>query len=95
MTAERVGLGFCLLEGALERGDVRPKLHDFVLGREPADVGTGRTTTEEPRDGEDANDRPRRPWDRTRQRALDRKWARRFLGQHASLCSVQIGRSSP
>ena len=95
LTAQRFGLRSRLLDGALKGSDVGPKLEDFVLRRKSGDVGAGRATTKEQRDGEDANHCPRRRWSGTRQRAFVRKWARRFLAQHASLCSVQIGRSSP
>ena len=92
---QRLGLRARLLDRTLKRVEFGAKPENFVLGGEAGDVGARRAAAREQRDGEDEGSRPRRRSSRRAQRAFVRKWARRFLAQHASLCSVQSGRSSP
>src|SRR5438309_549903 len=80
--------------GALLRDrHVRPELEEILLGGDAGDVLDRRAAAEQQGGEEKGAPSPRHGI--RGYRGLARKCARRFLAQHASLCSVHCGRSSP
>ena len=81
------------LDRLLEPGNVAPDSHELFLRGGPRDLGHARATAEQEGRGEEKRASPRRGV--SRYCALTKKWSRRFCAQHASLLSLQKGRSLP
>src|SRR5205085_1720964 len=70
-----------------------PELEKVLLGGDTGGI-LHRCTTAQQQAGEEKGSPPPRHGIPI-YRGLTRKWARRFLAQHDSVCSVHCGRSSP
>src|SRR5882762_11148054 len=88
-----LGLAERALGALLRDRHVRPELDEILLGGEAGGVLDRRAAAEQQGGEEKGAPSPRHGI--RGYRGLTRKWARRFLAQHASLCSVHCGRSSP
>jgi hypothetical protein len=81
------------LDRLLEPGNVGPHSHELVLRGGTRDLGHAGATAEQEDCGEEKRASPRR--EVSRYCALTKKWSRLFCDQHASLLSLQKGRSLP